>query len=202
MAKFIECPFCKKTYNSLAFDKCPFCGDTAKEDDSSSTVYSSNDESDDNFWSMLWKFLHFYEELTPAKAYLLLGGELILGIGIVLIGWLMSSNSGYRGNSTGAFGFLIGGILLFYSLYAIIKHTTKLLMTKRTPNVKEIKIRAVALFAEFVVAGLLFLIGNSISANSDAADMMRIIAVGIASVSALSMLKFLIKQLFSRNTTN
>ena len=25
MAKFIECPSCKKTYNSLAFKKCPFC---------------------------------------------------------------------------------------------------------------------------------------------------------------------------------
>ena len=172
-------------------EKCPYCGTSVS--DKNERVDTENDN--ENFWVMLWKFLHLYEEMSPSKAYLLLGGEFILGIGFMFLGWIMSSNSGYRGNSTGAIGFLIGGILLFYSLYAMIKHTTKQIMCKKDPSVKEIKIRAVALLAELIVGGLLLLIGKLIS--GDAADMIIVMAIGMAAVAILSMIRFLLKMLFN-----
>ena len=179
-------------------NRCPFCGEPVTDKCEKVKKSNNTDEFDGNFWSLLWKFLHFYEQLNPSKAYLLLGGEAIAGIGFCLWGWLTSSNSGYRGNATGAGGFVIGGILLFYSLYAIIKHTTKQFMTKKDPHVKEIKIRAIALLAELIAGGVLFILGKSISDNRDVSEMLGIIGVGIATVAILSMLKFLIKMLFNK----
>lgn len=188
---------CGHTFSDEA-KRCPYCGTPVSE--KNEMVDAGN--TDESFWVLLWKFLHLYEEMTPSKAFLLLGGEVVFGIVFMLLGWLMSSNSGHRGNSTGAICFLIGGILLFYSLYAIIKHTTKQIMCKKNPSVREIKIRVVALFAELVAGGLLFLFGNSISNNRDVADMFEIMAVGMALVAVLSIIRFLLKLLFDRKKEN
>lgn len=197
MDKLKKCSSCGEQYKNDPMKK-SLDYNSLKENEHSPDVNNSasqeNNESDDNIWSLLWKFLHYYEELSPSKAYLLLGGEFVLGIGFVLLGWAMSSNSGYRGNSTGAFGFLIGGVFLFYSLYAIIKHTTRQIILKKEPNAKEIKIRGIAFLAELIMGGFIFLIGNSISGDRDTADIIRIMAIGMIAVAVLSILKFLIKQ--------
>lgn len=179
---------CKK-YFEANLDKCPYCGEPVTE--KNERIVFDPDEIGKGFWSYLFEFLHLYEKLTPTKAYLLLGGEIILGIVCVLFGWLMSFNSGYRGNSTGALGFVFGGVLIFYSFYAIVKYSTRQVVQKRKPEAKELSIRAIILLVELTIGGAMFFISKPNSEDSEVAIIIMIIGAAMVIISVLSILRYL-----------
>ena len=198
---------CDKEFSN-EFTKCPFCGTPVTEKNTRLSIedphYAQSEEKanwepDYGIISDLKKFLNYYKGLPKKKAYLFLGLEFVIGIIVFLLGGFLSMvgpTSEYRGNTVGAFAFLIGGVVFFHSIYSLIKCVTSDFLHRNGHVCSEFKARLVTLCMD-IICGIILIIPAApyeYFGKKDPSDFVYVLfGIGwiLIAVSILSFLRYL-----------